>query len=83
MGELLDEALDWLRIPSISAGERDEDALREAARGDRSAYSRPAGRAELVDTSGGAPLVVGELRSAKEDARDGDDLRPLRRPGPG
>ena len=31
MAELFDEAVDWLRIPSISAGERDEAALREAA----------------------------------------------------
>ena len=31
MGELFNEALDWLEIPSISAGERDEDALRDAA----------------------------------------------------
>ena len=31
MAELLDELLDWLRIPSVSAGARDEAALTRAA----------------------------------------------------
>ena len=79
-----DEAVDWLQIPSISAGERDEAALREAAEWAVERVLAAGGTCELVETAGGAPLVVGELRaSARDDAPDGDDLRPLRRPGPG
>lgn len=68
MGDLLDEALDWLRIPSISAGERDEEALRHAAAWAIQRVRRAGGTADYVDTPGGAPLVVGELRSAKKNA---------------
>ena len=84
-GELscFDEAVDWLRIPSISAGERDEAALREAAEWAAERVRDAGGTCELVDTPGGAPLVVGELRSATRGRPDGDDLRPLRRAGPG
>ena len=68
MGDLLDEAKDWLSIPSISAGARDEESLRHAAAWPSSACARAGGTAEMVDTPGGAPLVVGELRSAKKNA---------------
>lgn len=68
MSELLDEAIDWLRIPSISAGERDEAALQAAAEWAAERVRRAGGTAELVPTPGGAPLVVGELRSARDDA---------------
>jgi acetylornithine deacetylase/succinyl-diaminopimelate desuccinylase-like protein len=68
VAELLDELLGWLRIPSISAGARDEAALRAAAEWARERVLRAGGTCELVDTPGGAPLVVGELRSARADA---------------
>jgi acetylornithine deacetylase/succinyl-diaminopimelate desuccinylase-like protein len=66
--ELLQEAIDWLRIPSISAGARDEAALAVAAEWAATRVRDAGGTVELVDTPGGAPLVVGELRSAREDA---------------
>lgn len=68
MGELLDEVKDWLSIPSISAGERDEEALRHAAAWAVQRVRRAGGTADMVPTPGGAPLVVGELRSAKKNA---------------
>ena len=68
MGDLLDEAKDWLSIPSISAGARDEESLRHAAAWAIQRVRRAGGTAEMVATPGGAPLVVGELRSAKKNA---------------
>jgi acetylornithine deacetylase/succinyl-diaminopimelate desuccinylase-like protein len=68
VGELFDEAVEWLRIPSISAGERDEVALRRAAEWAAERVRGACGTCELVETPGGAPLVVGELRSGREDA---------------
>src|SRR3954471_7013074 len=69
MADLLDEAMDWLRIPSISAGARDEEALRHAAAWAIQRVRRAGGTADMVPTPGGAPLVVGELRSARKNAR--------------
>ena len=69
---LLEELVEWLRIPSISAGARDEAALTEAAEWAAAKVRRAGGTAELVPTPGGAPLVVGELRSAR-DERSGDE----------
>src|SRR6201991_3381686 len=68
MPELLDEAINWLRIPSISAGERDEASLEQAAEWAAQRVRHAGGTAELVPTPGGAPLVVGELRSGRENA---------------
>src|SRR3954466_1254655 len=68
MAELLAEAIDWLRIPSISAGNRDEHALQQAAEWAAERVRAAGGTCELVPTPGGAPLVVGELRSARDDA---------------
>jgi acetylornithine deacetylase/succinyl-diaminopimelate desuccinylase-like protein len=65
---LLHEAADWLRIPSISAGARNPDALQEAALWAQRRVLAAGGTCELVDTAGGAPLVVGELRAARADA---------------
>jgi acetylornithine deacetylase/succinyl-diaminopimelate desuccinylase-like protein len=58
---------DWLRIPSVSAGARDEAALEAAAAWAAERVREAGGEAELVPTSG-APLVVGELRAARPDA---------------
>jgi acetylornithine deacetylase/succinyl-diaminopimelate desuccinylase-like protein len=68
VSELFDEAVSWLRIPSISAGERDEAALREAAEWAAVRVRDAGGTCELVETPNGAPLVVGELRAARQDA---------------
>jgi acetylornithine deacetylase/succinyl-diaminopimelate desuccinylase-like protein len=65
---LIHEAADWLRIPSISAGRTNPEALREAAEWAQRRVLAAGGTCELVDTPGGAPLVVGELRSADQDA---------------
>jgi acetylornithine deacetylase/succinyl-diaminopimelate desuccinylase-like protein len=65
---LIHEAADWLRIPSISAGARNEAALREAAAWAQRRVLAAGGTCELVDMPCGAPLVVGELRAAREDA---------------
>jgi acetylornithine deacetylase/succinyl-diaminopimelate desuccinylase-like protein len=65
---LIHEAADWLRIPSISAGARNEAALQAAAEWAQRRVLAAGGTCELEDTPGGAPLVVGELRAAREDA---------------
>ncbi len=65
---LIHEAADWLRIPSVSIGERNDDALRAAAEWAQRRVLAAGGTCELVDTPGGAPLVVGELRAVHDDA---------------
>src|SRR3954463_16271256 len=60
--------MDWLRIPSVSAGARDDEALRHAAAWAIQRVRKAGGTADYVETPGGAPLVVGELRSAKKNA---------------
>ena len=65
---LIHEAAEWLRIPSISAGARNDEALLEAAGWAQRRVLDAGGTCELVDTAGGAPLVVGELRAARDDA---------------
>jgi acetylornithine deacetylase/succinyl-diaminopimelate desuccinylase-like protein len=65
---LIHETADWLRIPSISAGARNEAALREAAEWALRRVREAGGTCELVDTPGGAPLVAGELRAHGADA---------------
>jgi acetylornithine deacetylase/succinyl-diaminopimelate desuccinylase-like protein len=65
---LIHETADWLRIPSISAGARNEAALREAAEWALRRVRAAGGSCELVDTPGGAPLVVGELRAQRDHA---------------
>ncbi|HEY6891065.1 MAG TPA: M20/M25/M40 family metallo-hydrolase [Solirubrobacter sp.] len=67
MAELFDEAVDWLKIPSISAGERNDAGLREAAEWALKRVRDAGGTCELVETAGGAPLVVGELRASTRD----------------
>jgi acetylornithine deacetylase/succinyl-diaminopimelate desuccinylase-like protein len=68
VAELLDELVEWLRIPSVSAGARDEAALRAAAEWAAERVRRAGGAARLEATAGGAPLVVGELDAARRDA---------------
>jgi acetylornithine deacetylase/succinyl-diaminopimelate desuccinylase-like protein len=65
---LIHEAADWLRIPSVSAGARNDAALLEAAQWAQRRVLAAGGTCSLVDTPGGAPLVVGELAAAREGA---------------
>jgi acetylornithine deacetylase/succinyl-diaminopimelate desuccinylase-like protein len=65
---LVHEAADWLRIPSVSAGRRNDEALHDAALWAQTRVLDAGGTCELVDTPGGAPLVVGELRANRDDA---------------
>ena len=60
---LIHEAADWLRIPSVSIGARNDAALQAAAEWAQRRVLAAGGTCELVPTAGGAPLVVGELRS--------------------
>jgi acetylornithine deacetylase/succinyl-diaminopimelate desuccinylase-like protein len=64
---LIHELADWLRIPSVSIGERNEAALQAAAEWGLQRVLAAGGSAELVE-SDGAPLVVGELRAARAEA---------------
>ena len=65
--KLLDELIQWLRIPSISSGGGDPQDLVRAAEWARDYILAAGGAAELVSTDLN-PLVVGELRAADPDA---------------
>ena len=62
-GVLLDELIDWLRIPSISTGGGDPAAIDQAAQWVVDRVARSGGEAELVRIGAGNPLAVGELRA--------------------
>ncbi|MEA2486374.1 MAG: hypothetical protein QOF16_28 [Actinomycetota bacterium] len=64
---LLDELVEWLSIPSISSGGGDPEDLLRAAQWAEARIRRAGGDAE-VQTAGGNPLVVGELRCKDPDA---------------
>src|SRR3954447_2757282 len=64
---LLDDLLDWLRIPSISTGGGDPADLERAAAWVAQRVSGAGGEARVIATEGN-PLAVGELRAAREDA---------------
>jgi acetylornithine deacetylase/succinyl-diaminopimelate desuccinylase-like protein len=65
---LQQELFEWLRIPSISTGGGDPADLERAAEWAAQKVRDAGGEAELVRVGDGNPLVVGELRSADEDA---------------
>jgi acetylornithine deacetylase/succinyl-diaminopimelate desuccinylase-like protein len=67
-GALLDDLLDWLRIPSISTGGGDPADLERAAAWAAERLRAAGGGVELVRLGDAAPLVVGELRSADPGA---------------
>jgi acetylornithine deacetylase/succinyl-diaminopimelate desuccinylase-like protein len=64
---LLDDVLDWLRIPSISTGGGDPADLERAAAFVVERVRVAGGEADVVATAGN-PLAVGELRAAAPDA---------------
>jgi acetylornithine deacetylase/succinyl-diaminopimelate desuccinylase-like protein len=66
--ELLDELIDWLRIPSISTGTPDRDALRRAAEWVCERVRGAGGHCDLVELGGGNPIAVGELRASRTGA---------------
>jgi acetylornithine deacetylase/succinyl-diaminopimelate desuccinylase-like protein len=68
MSELLDQLVEWLRIPSISTGGGDPADLRRAAEWAAEHVERAGGSVELVQIGDGNPLVVGDLRAARADA---------------
>src|SRR4051812_1729378 len=65
---LQQELFEWLRIPSISTGGGDPADLQRAAEWAAQKVRDAGGEAELVRIGTGNPLVIGELRSADEDA---------------
>jgi acetylornithine deacetylase/succinyl-diaminopimelate desuccinylase-like protein len=68
MGDLLDQLVDWLRIPSISTGGGDPADLRRAAEWAAAHVERAGGSAELVQIGDGNPLAIGDLRAARAGA---------------
>jgi len=64
---LLDDLLDWLRIPSISTGGGHPADLERAAAFVVERVTAAGGEADVVATTGN-PLAVGELRAARPDA---------------
>ena len=80
---LLDDLLDWLRIPSISTGGGDPADLERAAEWVGERVAAPAATPSSCTTGGGNPLAVGELRARRAGRADRPHLRPLRRAGAG
>ncbi len=67
--EFLEPLLDLLRIPSVSTGDGNPDAIKEAAAFVRDFVVASGGECELVNTDRN-PLVVGKLRAASPHARN-------------
>jgi acetylornithine deacetylase/succinyl-diaminopimelate desuccinylase-like protein len=68
MPTLLEELVDWLRIPSVSTGGGDAGALRRACDWACERIVAAGGSAEAVTIDGGNPMAVGELRAAAAGA---------------
>jgi acetylornithine deacetylase/succinyl-diaminopimelate desuccinylase-like protein len=64
---LLDDLIEWLRIPSISTGGGDPADLERAAAWVVQRVQGAGGEARVVSTAGN-PLAVGELHAARPDA---------------
>jgi acetylornithine deacetylase/succinyl-diaminopimelate desuccinylase-like protein len=62
---LVEELIDWLRIPSVSSGGGDSQAIRAAGQWVVDRVLAAGGTAELVETQGN-PLAVGELRASAD-----------------
>jgi acetylornithine deacetylase/succinyl-diaminopimelate desuccinylase-like protein len=65
---LLDDLLEWLRIPSVSTGGGDPEALEQAATWAAERVREAGGTCDLVRRPGANPIVVGELRAADDHA---------------
>jgi acetylornithine deacetylase/succinyl-diaminopimelate desuccinylase-like protein len=64
---LLDDLLEWLRIPSISTGGGDPFDLERAAAWVATRVNGAGGQGRVVETQGN-PLAVGELSAARSEA---------------
>ncbi len=65
---LLDDLLDWLRIPSVSTGEVDPAAMLRAAEWVCERVEAAGGEAAPDTTYGGNPLALGEIPASRPDA---------------
>jgi acetylornithine deacetylase/succinyl-diaminopimelate desuccinylase-like protein len=63
-----EELEDWLRIPSVSAGGGNPDAIARACDWVIERIEAAGGRAEPLSLNGSNPLAVGELRAGRDDA---------------
>ncbi|MBN1528558.1 MAG: M20/M25/M40 family metallo-hydrolase [Thermoleophilaceae bacterium] len=68
MPAILEELIDWLRIPSVSTGGGDAAALKRSAEWVCERIEAAGGTAEAVSLDGGHPMAIGELRSARPGA---------------
>jgi acetylornithine deacetylase/succinyl-diaminopimelate desuccinylase-like protein len=68
MRSIREELEDWLRIPSVSTGGGDADALSAACDWAVERIEAAGGSAERLAVNGGNPMVVGELRASDGDA---------------
>src|SRR4051794_29319908 len=68
MADLLEELIDWLRIPSISTGGGDPADVARAADWVVERVRAAGGEAEAVVVDGGNPIAVGELRANRDGA---------------
>src|SRR5437764_9246423 len=64
---LLDEVMELMRIPSVSTGAGDPEALRRAAGWLAERIDAAGGEVRLEET-GGSPLVVGDFAAARSGA---------------
>jgi acetylornithine deacetylase/succinyl-diaminopimelate desuccinylase-like protein len=68
MPTIREELEDWLRIPSVSTGGGDADALGAACDWAIERIEAAGGSAERVSVNGSHPMAVGELRASDGDA---------------
>ncbi len=68
MTPIREELEDWLRIPSVSTGGGDADALGRACDWVLERIEAAGGSAERVVVDGSNPMAVGELRASRDDA---------------
>ena len=68
MPPIREELEDWLRIPSVSTGAGDADALGRACDWVLERIEAAGGSAERVVVNGSNPMAVGELRASRPDA---------------
>src|SRR5215213_10552444 len=68
MRPIREELEEWLRIPSVSTGGGDAEALGRACDWVLERIDSAGGRAERVVVNGSNPMAVGELRASRPDA---------------
>jgi acetylornithine deacetylase/succinyl-diaminopimelate desuccinylase-like protein len=68
MPTILDELVDWLRIPSVSTGGGDAAALAQACAWVTERIEAAGGSAETVALDGGHPMALGELPASRASA---------------